>query len=132
MSPNVRRGYKRLFVVMTFGWALFWALIYPLQYQWDQQREATRQWHKAVKNCDQLVVERPEWSLTKNCYDEAMDTWQNQLRFYSLKNFWIFSVTFWRFFVPLILVPPAVVYAIAVLALWVRRGFRSQDTIAVE
>ena len=123
MNGNAKRGFNRLFLVLTFGWAICWAVLYPLQRQWEGQHQALMQYRRDIKNCDQLVVERPGWDLTKNCYERAMTNWQNTLEFYSFKNFWIFPVVLWRLFVPLIVLPPLAVYGLAALGVWIWRGF---------
>lgn len=123
MSGNAKRGFNRLFLVLTFGWAICWAVLYPLQRQWEGQRGAFVRYRIDIKTCDQLVVERPERALTKNCYERAMDNWQNTLEFYSFKNFWIFPVVLWPLYVPLIVLPPLAVYGLAALGAWLRRGF---------
>ena len=123
MSGSAKRGFNRLFLVLMFGWAICWAVLYPLQRQWEGQHEALMQYRRDIKNCDQLVVERPEWDLTKNCYERAMTNWQNTLEFYSFKNFWMFPVVLWRLFVPLIVLPPLAVYGLAALGMWIWRGF---------
>ena len=33
MSTNLRSGFNRLFVVLTFVWAVYWLLGYPIQRQ---------------------------------------------------------------------------------------------------
>jgi hypothetical protein len=124
VGANVKVGFNRLFLVLAFGWAICWAVLYPLQRQWEGQHEAFIKYRKDIKNCDQLVVERPEWALTKNCYVQAMTNWQNTLKFYSFKKFWIFPVMFWRLFVPLIVLPPILVYGLAALTVWIWRGFK--------
>ena len=123
MNGNAKRGFNRLFLVLTFGWAICWAVLYPLQRQWEGQHQALMQYRRDIKNCDQLVVERPGWDLTKNCYERAMTNWQNTLEFYSFKNFWTFPVVLWRLFVPLIVLPPLAVYGLAALSVWIWRGF---------
>lgn len=124
MTKNARCGFNRLFVVLTFGWAIFWAVVYPLQRQWEGQREAVIQYGKDNKNCDQLVVERPGWALTKNCYEQASIREKTTLELSSFKNFWIFPAALWRLFVPLIVLPPLFVYGLATLAVWIWRGFQ--------
>src|SRR5208337_3028371 len=84
---NVKRGFNRLFLVVTLTWATFWAVLYPLHRQWVGQQEAIAEHEKENKNCDALVVERPEWDMTKNCYQRSSENFQNALGFYSFKNF---------------------------------------------
>lgn len=124
MSGNAKRGFNRLFLVVAVGWAIFWAVVYPLDRQWEDQRETLAQWRKDVKNCDQLVVERPGWALTKNCYERAMTNRENALELYSFKNFWIYPVAVWRLFLPLIVLPPLVVYGLAAFVVWIWHGFK--------
>ena len=126
MNGNAKRGFNRLFLVLTFGWAICWAVLYPLQRQWEGQHEALMQYRRDIKNCDQLVVERPEWDLTKNCFERAMTNWQNALKFYSFKTFWMFPVVLWRLFVPLIVLPPPIVYGLVAVVVWIRRGFQAR------
>lgn len=121
---DFKSGFNRLFLVLTFGWAIFWAVLYPLGHQWEEQRGTLAQYRKDVKNCDQLVVESPGWALTKDCYEDAFSNLKNTLEFYSFKNFWIFPVVFWRLFVPLIVLPPLALYGLAVLSVWIWRGFK--------
>jgi len=121
---NLKRGVNRLFLVLFFGWAICCAVLYPLQRQWEGQHEALIKYGKDIKNCDQLVVESPGWALTKDCYEDAFSNLKNTLEFYSFKNFWIFPVVFWRLFVPLIVLPPLALYGLAVLSVWIWRGFK--------
>jgi hypothetical protein len=124
VSANVRRGFNRLFLMLTLGWAISWAVLYPLGRQWEDQRETLSKYRKDVKNCDQLVVERPGWALTKNCYEHAVTSRENALELSSFKNFWIYPVAFRRLFVPLIILPPLAMYGLAVLSVWLWRGFK--------
>jgi hypothetical protein len=128
MSTNARRGFNRLFMALTLGWAIFWAVLYPLQRQWEGQHEALIQWREDNKNCDQLVVERPGWALTRDCYQRAMTNWQNTLELYSFKNFWIYPVSAWRFFLPVVVLPPLAVYGLTALAVWIWRGFKPRTS----
>lgn len=124
VSTNAKRGFNRLFLVLTFVWAICCAVLYPLQRQWEGQHKALIKHGEDIKNCDHLIVERPGWALTKNCYEDASSNLKNTLEFYSFKKFWIFPVVFWRLFVPLIVLPPLFVYSLTALAVWIWRGFK--------
>jgi hypothetical protein len=67
------KGWNRLFWALTLLWAAFWAVVYPLHSQWVGQRQALADYDKENKNCDALVVEMPQWDLTKNCYQRSME-----------------------------------------------------------
>jgi hypothetical protein len=118
------KGYNRLFWALTLLWAVLWVVLYPLHNQWVGQKQALADYGKNNKNCDALVVERPEWDMTKDCYKRSTENFQNTLTFYSFKNFWVYPVVFWRLFLPLVVVPPVIVYALAALSVWVRKGFK--------
>jgi hypothetical protein len=128
VSANVKRGFNRLFLVLTLAWATFWAILYPLHLQWEGQQAALVEHDKENKNCDKLTVENPEWSMTKNCYQRSSENFQNTLDHYSFRNFWAYPVRFWELFLPLIVVPPVVVYGLAVLVVWVRNGFKPRTS----
>jgi hypothetical protein len=118
------KGYNRLFWALTLLWAVFWLVVYPLHNQWVGQEKALADYHKENKNCDVLAVEMPQWDLTKNCYQRSMENFQNTLTFYSFKHFWAYPVVFWELFLPLVVVPPVIVYALGALSVWVRKGFK--------
>jgi hypothetical protein len=120
----VKRGFNRLFLALTLLWAIFWAVLYPLHRQWEGQQKAFEEYSKMQKTCAQLVLELPEWDMTKNCYERSFENYQETLKFYSFKNFWIYPVAFWEIFLPIIVVPPIVIYGLAALVVWVRNGFK--------
>jgi len=116
-------GFNRLFLALTLLWASFWAVVYPLDVTRERQNEAVAEYNKFNKTCDALVVERPDWDMTKDCYKRSMDNFQTTLKFYSYKHFWMLPVALWQLFLPLIVVPPAVLYGLAALGVWVGKGF---------
>jgi hypothetical protein len=123
MTFGIARGFNRLFLVLTIGWALYCAVLYPMHHQWEGQEEALVKYSEDNKNCDQLVKESPEWSLTQDCYQRAMTDLQDKLKFFSFGNFWILDAAFWKLLIPAILIPPFIVYAIALIGKWVWKGF---------
>jgi hypothetical protein len=56
-----------------------------------------------------------------------MTNLQNTLKFCSFKNFWVLPVALWKVFLPLIVTPPAIVYGLAALGMWVRNGFKTRQ-----
>ena len=117
-----------MFLVMTLVWATFWAVLYPLDRQWEGQQKVLEERDKENKNCDALVIERPEWSMTKDCYARSMENFQNGLELYSFKNFWWYPVMLWKFFLVVIVVPPALVYGLVALGVWIRNGFKPRTS----
>jgi hypothetical protein len=125
MAPNLKRGFNRTFCSLTIGWALFCLVLFPLRMQWAGQQEALSQHDKDVKMCQQLMVERPEWDMTKNCFERIDANEQNALAHYSFEKFWIWDGVFWKFELAAIIIPPAIVYALSVLMVWIWQGFKS-------
>ena len=123
-----KRGFNRLFLVLTIAWVIFWAVLYPLHLQWEGQVNALTEYHKDNKNCDELFVERPGWDMTKDCWKVAQSNFKSTLEFYSFKHFWVYPVAFWPLFVPLIVLPPVAVYGSAVLSVWIWRGFKPRPS----
>ena len=121
---NVKRGLARLFFVLTLAWAVFCAVVCPMWYQSGQQREAFSNYERAVKNCDQLLVEAPGWEATKDCYQRAEENWQGALRLFSFEKFYLLDYVFWWLLLPAIILPPLGVYVLAALMNWVWRGFK--------
>jgi predicted permease len=122
-SLSFNRGFHRLLLFMTLGWALFCTVLFPLKMQWDGQQEALSQHYKDIKMCQQLMVERPEWEMTKNCYERIDANEKNTLALYSFKNFWVWDVSFWRVEILAVILPPLFVYGLAALFRWVVAGF---------
>jgi hypothetical protein len=128
MRVNVKRGFNRLFLVLTVVWATFWAVLYPLERQWEGQEKALEEHDKENKNCDALIREQPESSMTKNCYAWSDENFQNALKFSSFSNFWMYPVALWEFFVPVIVLPPTTVYVLVFLGVWIRNGFKPRSS----
>jgi hypothetical protein len=124
MAKNVKHGFTRLFVVLTLGWSIFWVILYPLHVQWEGQKESFAEHNEENKNCDALVAKNPEWGMTKNCYQQSDENYRNRLRFYSLDKFWSYPLVFWKLFLTVILLPPAIVYGLVILGVWIQNGFK--------
>lgn len=124
MALSLTSGFRRLFAVFTAVWIVLCVVVLPLCIQWDHQRQALDQFHIDNKMCDGLIVERPEWQYTKDCYTRSMDRFQTTLNAYSFSTFWLLPVDFWRLFVPLALIPPAMVGILGLSGVWTGRGFK--------
>jgi hypothetical protein len=128
MPVDFMRGFNRLFLALIIGWAIICAVLYPLQMQFRGQSQAVSQYDKEVKNCQQLMVEAPGWDLTKNCLERAEQNQKNALEISSFKNFWYLDVAFWQLEIPFIVLPPLILYVLAMLCMWIWRGFTSSST----
>ena len=117
MQANVKRGFNRLFVVLTAIWAVYCLILYPAQ----QRREALKVYSDEYHNCydTEHHQEKP-----KDCAKQAQELWQTTVDQWSVKNFYIGD--FWLLLV-IVVVLPMVVYGfcrgLAGLTLWVWRGF---------
>jgi len=87
-------------------------------------------YQQSRQNCAQLEIDRPEGSMTKNCYQRTEENYQNGLKAYSFKKFWAYAFVFWRVFLPIILVPPVALYIVAALVGWIIRGLKTDATIS--
>jgi hypothetical protein len=125
MQVRLWRGFNRLFVALTIVWAICCTVIFPLRMQFDGQRQAFSQHNKDTQMCQQLMVERPEWDMTKNCFERIDEYQRNTMESYSFRKFWVWDVAFWRLEIPAIVLPPLLVYALAMIGRWIWRGFVS-------
>ena len=128
MTANVKRGFNRLFLVLTLVWATFWVVVYPMHGQWEGQQKALEEYDKAKKNCDAIDMERPDYPTLDNCYKQSWENYRNQLEPYSFKNFWWFPAAFWEGLLPIIALPPALVYGLVALGVWIRNGFKPRTS----
>jgi len=111
MSTNLRSGFNRLFVVLTFVWAVYWLLAYPIQ----RQRQVDKVFKGEFHNC---VDERTGQEF-RSCIDNAELKASRGMELWSLKAY--YSREAW--FLGLIVVAvPLLAY---VVGLWVWRGFRA-------
>ena len=60
----------------------------------------------------------------QNCYDSADQTWKEIEEPFSPKYFWGADLETWRRLVPMIVVPPLLLYAFAAVIQWIWRGFK--------
>jgi len=118
VGTNAKRGFNRLFLVLTIGWALFWAVAYPLWRQNEGQLDSFTKHDEDYKLC----AENPE---QRDCYKQADERFKAAQEFYSLRKFWWFPVALWRLVIPLIILPPLFVYGLGALVVWIWRGFHT-------
>ncbi len=120
---HVNCGFNRLFLVLSLGWAIYWAIVYPLQRQFEGQIEAVSQHQKRYAICGQLPGS-VSGAERRDCFDMADSNWKNTMEFYSFKRFYLWDVAFWRLLIPAIIVPPIVLYGLAALGVWIGHGFK--------
>lgn len=119
-------GFKRLFWALSLLWALFWLVVYPLHEQWTGQQVAFDSYNKTNKMCDAALAQHPEDEILKGCHQMARENLENTLNTYSFKRFWLLPVALWPFFLLIVVIPPAVVFGLAALAVWVRNGLKQR------
>lgn len=114
---NVRRGFNRLFLVLSVSWAIYCSVIFPMV----QSSEVVSQHHTALQSCYQL---KTSMNGILACVKSAEDNQQIGLDRWSFKNFY---AGLWRPLLVAAVVLPLTLYGIlrgaAAIALWVWRGF---------
>jgi hypothetical protein len=125
MTVGITSGLNRLFVVLTFGWVIYCAVIFPMQHQWEGQQRVFDANRNEVKNCDELIKEAPAWDMMQDCYKRADENRNAMLDEYSLGHFWMLDIVFWKLLIPVIVLPPIIVFAIAMIGKWVWKGFNA-------
>jgi hypothetical protein len=105
--------------VQPASWAILCTILVPLYLQWHWQTVADAERSKEYATCAQLTVDQ------LSCFDMAERNWSARSDDRLLKRFWVWDAAFWKFELVDILFPPAVVYALSVLMVWIWRGFKS-------
>jgi len=118
------RGFNRLFLVLTIVWATWCAVLYPLQMQFERQQEAVSQYNKDTKACQKIFALDADMDYMTNCLKQAEVNRGNAMELWSFKHFWFYDVAFWQLEIPAIVLPPLLVYALAMIGRWVWRGFK--------
>jgi hypothetical protein len=121
---HVKRGFNRLFLVLSIGWALYCALGYPLQIQIEGKNKADSDHRDAVRAC----VQSPGPLGLKDCFDFAEKNRKNATEFYSRRNIYADIGRFWWLLLLAIAVPPLAVYGLAALGVWIWRGFKPRTS----
>ncbi len=124
MAPCYRRGFTRVFCVLTMAWVVTCTVIFPLGLQFEGQRQAEVQYEKDTKMCQALMAESPLWGPTKTCFDDISRNNKTRLVSSSFKNFWMVDLAFGRVLIFAIILPPIFLYLIALAGVWIWQGFR--------
>jgi hypothetical protein len=107
---NPRRGFNRLFVVLTFVWALYCLLVYPIQ----REHQVDKVFKGEFQNCLDESTGQEFRDCIKNAELKAstgMEMWS--LKAYYARESWFLGL--------IVVAIPLSVYAVG---LWVWHGFR--------
>ena len=125
MQFELWRGFNRLIIVLTIVWALFCAIVVPVVFIHRITVKLEAEHIEANTDCTH------DYSLTgdelKRCYEMSDATWKEIEKPFSLKNFWLFDVQTWQRLVPMIFLPPLMIYVLATLVRWIWRGFKPKS-----
>ena len=117
MPRNIKRGFNRLFVVLTMGWALYCLFVIPMQ----RKNDAMSLYFNELNICSSHHVagEDPTSCATfvQNTFGPEVDRWA---LFNYFKGYWLYIL------IAVTLVPLAVYGLLRVLALlgvWVYHGY---------
>lgn len=120
MKVNLRRGFNRLFVVLTAAWIVYCLIVYPIK----QRAESAYLYDQELRHC--YEQEKGKVQDLQGCADYAMlksavDEW-------SLTAF--YKREWWALVLAISVVPLfayAVLRSLLELGLWVARGFVSSS-----
>jgi hypothetical protein len=116
---NAKRGFNRLFIVLTVLWAIYWLLGYPIQ----KQQEAHRAYLGELRDCYEHQLGTGQ--EFKDCLAQANSSFNSITDNWGLVPF--YTREFW-FLVFVIAIVPLIVYGLcrglAAAGLWVWHGFR--------
>jgi|ERR1700683_2723259 len=116
---NLKRGFNRLFLVLTFLWVGYCAVVFPIQ----QSGDAFNQYQRESSGCYQS-----EGSISDkvSCADVAFTNWRDSA------DQWTYKRYYRNLWLPLLLAivfPPAIIYGLArglaAVTIWVGRGFKT-------
>ena len=112
ISPNLRRGVNRLFVALTFVWAVYCVLVYPIQ----RQHQVDKVFKGEFQNCFEHELGKAQ--EFRECINNAELKASAGMEMWSLKAYYARESGFLGLIVVAI---PLLAYAVG---LWVWREFR--------
>jgi hypothetical protein len=118
MALHVQRGFKRLLIALTIGWAIFCTVLYPLKCQFDGQDKAEVQHYKDIMECGQHLG-------AFLCFDRVDQDYRAMMDRHALNKFWMWDIALWMLVVPAVVIPPLALYGLSALSKWIWRGFHS-------
>jgi hypothetical protein len=125
---NWRKGFNRVFVVVTVAWAAYVRFIIPLQ----QRRENDRLYGETFELCLSTEAASSKDAAAKASAARCIQDAQNLLRSENAGYGWRDWYLNYRVLIYFVILPPVAVYLLlwlvwAVVA-WVTRGFRQRPT----
>jgi hypothetical protein len=116
---NLRRGFNRLFVVLTVAWAVYCLLVFPQQ----QKRKAMAEYSTRYSDCYSEYLGKNERAA---CTKVAAEFFKVEVDSWSPRNFYIGA---WWILLLAVVALPLIVYWLcrgtAAVSLWVWRGFKA-------
>lgn len=117
---NAKRGFNRLFIVLSVFWVIYWLLLYPIQ----KQQEVERAYDNELRDCYEHELGKGQ--EFNDCLKQANSSFTSNLHDWGLRPF--YTREFW-FLVRLITIVPLIVYGLcrglAAAGLWVWHGFKT-------
>jgi hypothetical protein len=124
LTTKIKRGFNRLFIVLTVVWAIYCMIVYPL----NERGKAAVIYDRQLSACYQYEAGRGQAELN-NCLHFAEGMFHDFADQWTFKNFYAHS---WPFILAATVGLPLVVYGVgrglAALSLWVYRGYRPKNT----
>jgi len=120
MKANIKRGFNRLFVVLTAAWVLYCLFVYPMQ----KRQHAQKAYEAVLRDCYEHELGKGQEFRECLTYAEltsGVGIWT--LKAYYTRESWFLAL--------IATVVPLLVYGfcrgLAALSLWVGRGFTSHS-----
>jgi hypothetical protein len=126
LSGNLRRGFNRLFLVLTVGWVVYWTAVFPILSRGKSLSSAYRLYLMEDDECSQRpVIGKDE----ATCRKGAKDSYDRSVADLSLRNTYAQD---WLLILIVGLGYPPIVYAlgfgsllgIRAVCLWIWRGYK--------
>lgn len=127
MSANLKRGFNRIFIVLTVLWAGYCLFAFPIQ----MQRNAFEFYKAMERPCSDIpynpYYDSQHTSQTrKDCHDFAAKMWRDEASPWEWSNYY---QTNWAYILVALVLVPLAVYGICraagLIVVWVVRGFRT-------
>jgi hypothetical protein len=123
---NIKRGFNRLFLVLTVAWTVYCTVIYPF----NERAKAFAHYQEDQRGCFERELGQDKDRLDA-CLKLAKDEWQTSVNQWSFKNFYIGA---WPLILAAIVGIPLLTYGavrgVAAVSLWVWRGYKTGPNVS--